>query len=191
MRKILIAIVLFVVAVTVTYAQEREGVSFGIHVLGGGRYDNVRMCVGSPAGVPGGPIGEVYFDAKVPVDGGGTVVFNIPVFRPIVFAAAFQMVQIEPLVTYEYRFGGESGSTPVLAGGGGVVFHYGPDYNSSAENRGESFFSIGPVVHGFAGLTIGESSFTTGARGFFSPLFMPGRPMGIVAGGGVELHYDF
>ncbi|MBN1685399.1 MAG: hypothetical protein JW852_02035 [Spirochaetales bacterium] len=172
-------------------AQEERGVSFGIHLLGGGRYDNVRMCVGSPPGVPGGPIGEFYFDVKVPVSEKGTVVFNIPLFRPVMFGVAFKMLQLEPLVTYEHLLGGDTGARPVIGGGAGIIFHYGPDYNSSPDDRGESFFSIGPIVHGFAGFAIGESNFTSGIRGFFSPLFTPDRPRGVVAGGGVEVHYDF
>lgn len=172
-------------------AQEARGITLGVHMLGGGRYDNVRMCVGSPPGVPGGPIGELYFDVKVPVSERGAVVFSIPLFRPIMFGAAFKMLQLEPLVTYEHILGGDTGTRPVVGVGTGIVFHYGPDYNSSLDASGESFFSIGPIVHGFAGLTIGNSSLTSGIRGFFSPLFTPDRPAGIVAGGGVEVHYGF
>ncbi len=29
--------------------------------MGGGRYDDLRMCVGSPAGVKGGPIADIMF----------------------------------------------------------------------------------------------------------------------------------
>jgi hypothetical protein len=172
-------------------AQEERGVSVGVHILGGGRYDNVRMCVGSPAGVPGGPIGELYFDIRVPVSTRGTVVVNIPLFRPIVFAAAFNMLQLEPLVMYEHILGEGTGTRPVVGGGLGIVFHYGPDYHSDQENPGAPFFSIGPLLNGFAGLTLGESNFTAGIKGFFSPLFTPDRPAGVIAGGGLEVHYKF
>ncbi|MDZ7794544.1 MAG: hypothetical protein U5P10_12885 [Spirochaetia bacterium] len=173
------------------WAQEQRGVSFGIRILAGGRYDNVRMCVGSPAGVPGGPIGEVYFDIRVPVSDRGTVVVNLPLFRPIMFAAAFDILQLEPTVMYEHRFGEEGGTQPVVGGGLGTIFHYGPDYNSSQENRGDSFFSVGPLVSGFAGLKFAETNFTAGVKGFFSPLFTANQSTGVVAGGGVELNYNF
>ncbi len=172
-------------------AQEERGVSVGVHILGGGRYDNVRMCVGSPAGVPGGPIGEFYVDIRIPVSEQGTVVVNIPIFRPIVFAVAFKMLQLEPLVMYEHLLGEGPGTRPVVGGGLGIVFHYGPDYHSSPESRGEPFFSIGPLFNGFACLTLGRSNFTAGLKAFLSPLFTPGRPAGIVAGGGLEIHYKF
>src|SRR6056297_1468639 len=113
------------------WAQEQQGVSIGIRILAGGRYDNVRMCVGSPAGVPGGPIGEVYFDIRVPVSDAGTVVINVPLFRPIVFAAAFDMLQLEPVVMYEHSLGDEAGTHPVVGAGMGVILHYGPDYHST------------------------------------------------------------
>lgn len=54
-------------------AGQQQGVSLGIHILVGGRYDNVRKCVGVPAGEPGGPIGEVYLDIRVPVSERGAV----------------------------------------------------------------------------------------------------------------------
>jgi len=173
------------------WAQEQQGISFGIRILAGGRYDNVRMCVGSPAGVPGGPIGEVYFDIRVPVSDRGAVVINVPLFRPIMFAAAFDMLQLEPRVMYEHNFGNGTGPQPVVGGGLGVIFHHGPDYNSSQENRGESFFSVGPLFNGFAGFKMAETNFPVGVNGFFSPLFTADRSTGVVAGGGLELQYNF
>ena len=173
------------------YAQDHQGVSFGIRILAGGRYDNVRMCVGSPAGVPGGPIGEVYFDIRVPVSESGNVVINVPLFRPIMFAAAFDMLQFEPAVMYEHSFGEEDETQPVVGAGLGIILHHGPDYNSSREDRGESFFSVGPLLNGFAGVKIAETNLTVGVKGFFSPLFTPDRSTGVVAGGGLDLQYHF
>src|SRR6056297_4081479 len=108
------------------WAQEQQGVSIGIRILAGGRYDNVRMCAASPAGVPGGPIGEVYFDIPVPVSERGAVVINVPLFRPIVFAAAFDILQLEPTVMYEHTFGDGTGTHPVVGGGLGIILHHGP-----------------------------------------------------------------
>lgn len=184
------AVLLFIItALTGAGAQEREGISLGFHILAGGRYDNQRMCVGSPAGVPGGPIGEIYLDLRFPLGEEGTVAFNIPLFRPVVFALAFDMIQIEPLVMYEHRFDSASGITPLLGAGLGAVFHYGPDYHSSPEERGDSFFSFGPQISVSGALYFNDSNITAGVKGFFSPLFAEDRPTGIVSGGGVELHY--
>ena len=166
-------------------------VTLGVHILGGGRYDDVRLCVGSPPGVPGGPIGELYLDIRMPVGARGTIAVNIPLFRPILFAAGFQMLQLEPLVMYEYLLGEGTGVRPLIGGGLGAVFHYGPDYFSSPENRGASFFSIGPLLNVFGGLRLGTTNITVGIKGFFAPLFTPDRPPGIVAGGGLKVHYEF
>jgi hypothetical protein len=190
MKKVVLFLFLLSSALLLS-AQEQRGVSIGIHILGGGRYDNVRMCVGSPPGVPGGPIGEFYLDIRIPVGTDGTVVVNIPLFRPILFAAQFGMAQIEPLVMYEHMLGEGTGTRPVIGAGLGAVFHYGPDYNSSPGNPGAAFFSIGPLFNAFAGLYIGESNVMAGIKGFASPLFSADRPAGLVAGAGVELHYSF
>ncbi len=173
------------------WAENQRGVSLGLRILAGGRYDNVRMCVGSAAGVPGGPIGEVYLDVRVPVSESGAVVINVPLFRPIMFAAAFDMLQLEPTVMYEHTFGDGTGTQPVVGGGLGIILHHGPDYHSSQEDRGDSFFSVGPLLNGFAGLKFGETNVTAGVKGFFSPLFTAERSTGVVAGGGLELHYNF
>lgn len=168
-------------------AAEKRGFGIGLHVLGGGRYDNVRMCVGSPAGVPGGPIGELYLDLRFPVSENGTFIVNLPLFRPIMFALSFQMLQLEPQVTYEHVLGSGDGIRPVLGAGIGAVFHYGPDYYSSPDNRGPSFFSAGPLASGSAGISFLKGRLITGVKIFYAPLFAVGRPAGTVAGGGVEV----
>ncbi|GAB1456847.1 hypothetical protein MASR2M48_21550 [Spirochaetota bacterium] len=179
--------VLFLLAMIVltngVSAQDERGVSFGIHILAGGRYDNVRMCAASPAGVPGGPIGELYFDVLIPVSERGTVAFNIPLFRPIMFALAFDMLQLEPLVMYEYMLGEEgAGMRPLIGGGLGMILHYGPDYNTSANEPGEPFFSVGPLFNGFFGLTLGESNLSAGIKGFYSPLFTRAKALAPLQG---------
>lgn len=172
-------------------AQETRGVTVGIHAFGGARYDNVRMCVGSPAGVPGGPIGEVYFDVIIPAGPDGHVVINIPLFRPILFAAAFGMAQVEPLVMYEYSPQTPGAVQPVFAGGLGMVFHYGPDYTSDSASPGPSFFSVGPQIAGFAGIRFWKERLTAGVKAFYAPLFSAAHPPGTVFGGGLELQYAF
>ncbi|HMB01443.1 MAG TPA: hypothetical protein VKS21_10705, partial [Spirochaetota bacterium] len=71
----------------------------GINFLFGGRYDNLRMCVGSPAGVKGGPIADIGLDIKVSLDNQHDLVINLPIMRPILFGAAFKMLQYEPSVS--------------------------------------------------------------------------------------------
>ncbi len=186
MRKLFIISILFSALAGGAHAQESGGFGIGIHVLGGGRYDNVRMCVGSSQGVPGGPIGEIYLDLRFPAGENGKLIVNLPVMRPILFAAAFKMLQFEPQVTYEYTFGTGDGLRPVVAGGLGAVFHYGPDYNSNPENPGPSFFSVGPLITGSAGLKFWKERIITGLKLFYAPLFTAGRPLGTIAGGGVE-----
>ena len=186
-----VALGLFMCAAGGLGARENRGVHVGIHALGGGRYDNLRMCVGSPAGVPGGPIGEVYFDVIVPAGPDGHIVVNIPLFRPIFFAVAFGMAQVEPLVMYEYSPRTAGAVQPVFGGGLGVIFHYGPDYTASPESPGPSFFSVGPQAAGFAGIRFWKERMTVGLKIFYAPLFSGVRPPGTVLGGGLEVHYAF
>ena len=82
-----------------------EKMSWGLHLMAGGRYDNLRMCVGSPAGVKGGPIMDIYLDLRFPVGENAVLAVNIPFLRPILFGVAYDMLQFEPQVTYEYYFG--------------------------------------------------------------------------------------
>lgn len=184
---------LFALAAAPISANEERNVDFGTHLMIGGRYDNVRMCVGSPAGVPGGPIGDIYFDIHVPAGRNGTLVLNIPVFRPILFGAAFQMLQFEPQVTYEYLLAGRGGARPVLGAGLGVIFHYGPDYQSSPDNRGPDFFAAGPLFSASFGLRFeGRSGYwTPGIKAFAAPLYGNQGYLGFTAGGALELHYKF
>lgn len=188
-----LAAVLFALGAMSLSAEEGRKVTVGTHLLFGGRYDNVRMCVGSPAGVPGGPIGDLYFDIRFPTSPNGTLVLNIPVFRPILFAASFQMLQFEPQVTYEYLFTGSGGARPVLGGGLGIVLHYGPDYLSSPTNRGPDFFAAGPLVSVSFGFRFsGKSgSWTPGIKAFAAPLFGDPGYLGFTAGGALELHWTY
>lgn len=168
-------------------------VSYGIHVLAGGRYDDLRMCVGSPAGIKGGPIMDVYFDIIIPAGTQGQVIMNIPVARPILFGAAFKMLQFEPQVTYEYRLPLDGGDSLVLGGGLGMAFHYGPDFESSPDDRGEDFFAMGPLFSLSAGYEFlrPAGSWRPGVKLFYSPLVLSEMANGTVLGGGMELYYHF
>ena len=190
-KRILVALLLAIALTATVFGAALDETTFGIHALFGGRYDDVRMCVGSPAGVKGGPIGEVYFDVRIPAGDNASLVLNIPVFRPILFGAAFKMLQFEPQVTYERLLGPDDGPQWVLGAGLGVVVHYGPDYLSDPENRGANFFAFGPLVSASAGLRLetARGTWTPGIKAFYAPLFSANYTSGTVAGGGVEVHY--
>lgn len=193
MKKIFLFACFFIFSVVLIQAEESRSIGFGLHFTGGFRYDDVRMCVGSDAGVKGGPIMDLYVDIRIPSGDKGTFIVNIPVLRPILFAAAFDMLQFEPQVSYEYRTGEKDKTSLVFGGGLGIVFHYGPDYKSSSEDRGESFFAMGPLFSGFAGIQFPTDygNWMPGIKAFYSPLFSPDYKTGQVLGGAVELHYEF
>ena len=109
---------------------EAKDVSFGIHFMVGGRYDNIRMCVASPAGKKGGPIADIMFDTKFRVNDNLSIAFNLPVMRPILFAAAFKMLQFEPQFSFEFRKNIKDDKDLIIGPGLGASFHYGPDYKS-------------------------------------------------------------
>jgi hypothetical protein len=193
MKKMMIFFcMLFIIPLSVSAEQTRP-VTVGIHMTGGLRYDDVRMCVATDAGVKGGAMMDLYFDILIPAGEKGTFLVNIPVMRPILFAAAFEMLQFEPQVSYEYHVGPMDGTSLVLGGGLGLVFHYGPDYKSSADDRGDSFFAMGPLVNAFAGIQIPSKAgnWMPGIKAFYSPLFSPDYNTGQVLGGAAELHYRF
>ncbi len=177
-------------AITSLSAESGRDISFGLHFLAGGRYDNVRMCVGSEEGIKGGPIMEIYGDFRVPLGKRDYLSFNLPLMRPVLFASAFQMLQFEPQITYEHHFGPKEKPHYVAGAGLGSAFHYGPDYKSSPDNRGEDFFAWGPLISGFFGKEIPgkRNSWMPGIKVFSSPLFSGEYHTGIVAGAALELH---
>jgi len=193
MKKTTMLCILLLMTLQWISAQDDSPVSFGFHFLMGGRYDDVRMCVASPAGAKGGTIAEIYLDVQFKAGENGVFSINMPVMRPILFAAAFNMLQFEPQVSYEYFFGQNDNPQVVLGGGLGLVFHYGPDFQSSQEERGPSFLAMGPLFTGFAGLNFegNKGSWMPGIKAFYSPLFSSAYPFGQVLGGGLELHYNY
>lgn len=190
MKKNLIAVFFVLLAAGLVAAGEKASPSFGFHAVGGGRYDDVRMCVGSPAGYKGGPIMDIYLDAVLPVNDSVSVVLNLPVMRPVLFGAAFKMLQFEPQMTVEYT-SPESGL--VFGGGFGAVFHYGPDYKSSLDNRSSDFFAGGPLLSASVGKIVPAKGgyWMPGIKVFYSPLFSSEVDSGQVLGFVLELHYRF
>ncbi|MDA3955984.1 hypothetical protein [Oceanispirochaeta sp.] len=194
MKKKFTLAILFCGIIIPLFAETSPTVSLGFHVLAGGRYDDLRMCIASPAGVKGGPIMDIYADIRFDLDDHQAISINIPVMRPILFGAAFQMLQFEPQISYEYSFdqNNEDGGQWVVGGGMGTVFHYGPDYKSSPDDRGDSFFAMGPLFTGFTGYRLKEGprgSWMPGVKVFYAPLFSRDYDPATMLGGGLELHY--
>jgi hypothetical protein len=164
---------------------------FGLKIKSGGRYDNVRMCVATPAGYKGGPAADIGFYTEIGLTDKMSISFDLPVFRPILFGIAFKMLQFEPDVSLLYRiFIGDR--IDLIAGPTlGLSLHYGPDYNSSnsGNNRGNSFFAMGPRLGTFFGLDFKRPNktmnFQLGIQPYVTPLFGindPASHKGLVAG---------
>ena len=189
---VVLGVLLGVLHPTEAFAQDGDSLILGFKVSVGGRYDDVRMCVATPAGVKGGMAMDVSFFAEIGLKENVALLVNVPVMRPILFAAAFRMLQFEPEVMLLFRRPTDRRVDFVVGPSLGVTLHYGPDYNSerSGDGRGPSFFAMGPKVGGFLGLDVkrpGETfNFMLGLSPYVSPLFGirdPDDHVGVVAGG--------
>ena len=100
MKKVaLIIMMILIFAETVcSLESDSKKLSFGVLFMGGGRYDNLRMCVGSDAGVKGGPMADIQLVVRYSLSPEYAVIFKLPVMRPILFGAAFKVLQFEPMV---------------------------------------------------------------------------------------------
>ncbi|MCP4599374.1 MAG: hypothetical protein GY847_02365 [Proteobacteria bacterium] len=175
-------------------------VIFGFKIRAGGRYDNVRMCVGSPAGVKGGPALDISLFGEFGVADNISVSIDLPVFRPIFFGAVFSMLQFEPEVTLNFRIQTD-GKVDLIAGPSvGMSLHYGPDYNSdkSSDGRGASFFALGPRIGGYFAVDFKRPeetfNFQLGLHPYFTSLFSVNDPedhRGIVVGGTLDGLFRF
>ncbi|MBN2544124.1 hypothetical protein JXI42_14785 [bacterium] len=187
-RILLLIIVLFNVAIYNIHAEENW--TIGVNFMLGGRYDDLRMCVGSPPGAKGGPIADIMVNFKYQVDQEFALVFNLPVMRPILFATAFDMLQFEPEVTFEFKKAIKDDLDFLIGPGVGLSLHYGPDYESDVdENRGESFFAAGPFISSLFAFNFqnsAEKDRIVGARAFYVPLFSKERAPGTVLGLALE-----
>lgn len=162
-----------------------NGLSVGAHFMAGGRYDNLRMCVASDAGVKGGPMADIQLALKYTASREYAVAFHLPVMRPILFWTAFDMLQFEPEFTFEYRFAANGNLTYVTGPGLGVSLHNGPDYKSDLDNRGSDFFAAGPYISYMFGIQF-ESGNVLGLRAIYVPLFTEGNTTGTVLAAALE-----
>lgn len=160
----------------------------GIEIMGGGRFDNLRMCVATPQGTKGGPMADAALMLSISGDklNGG---FKIPLFRPILFGAAFKMVQFEPEGFIRFPVGTDSCWT--IMPGAGVSVHYGPDYQSDRKNRSESFWAAGPIASVSILHTVGKKENEIGLRPFVTGLFGEDNRKGVVAGCSFEYLIHF
>lgn len=196
MRHIRKAILIILIGFPLMGQTNFKGVSIGFNLMFGGRYDNMRMCVASPAGAKGGPVADIMFYVKVWTAENFAVGFKLPVMRPILFGAAFEMLQFEPEFTFDFNIPISDGRAFRTGFGVGGSFHYGPDYTSGREGveRTESFPAAGPFISalvGFSYLTKNDREQMIGARFFYVPLFTENRGVGTVLGGAVEYQVDF
>ncbi|MBN1578862.1 MAG: hypothetical protein JW913_20040 [Chitinispirillaceae bacterium] len=173
---------------------------FGFKIRIGGRYDNVRKCVASKTGTKGGIAADISAFAEFPTGSGALVHIDLPVMRPILFAAAFRMLQFEPTVALKFSDKSNNKIGWVAGPAFGVSLHYGPDYNSEASGSGRtpSFFAMGPIVGAYAGLDFrrpGETfNFQLGLSPYITPLFGIGDPenhRGVVIGGLIDGTFRF
>jgi hypothetical protein len=190
MRRLLTVNSLILVLISGTWAQDtvKKEFSYGILYMAGGRYDNVRMCVATGAGVKGGPIADIMFLTRYSFTEKSSVTFNLPVMRPLLFGLAFQMLQFEPEFVFQYRKILHDNKAILTGPGLGVSLNYGPDYKSDLKNKGDSFFAAGPFISWQFGLEYNGNQRTrvAGIRAFYVPLFAKDHPDGTVLGGALE-----
>ncbi len=181
------ALLLFSVFSLLSQVQTTKQNFFGLLIMAGGRYDDVRMCIATPAGVKGGPIGDIMFAVKHRINDKHAFSFNLPVMRPILFGAIFKMLQLEPEAAFQ-MFTPINNKIDFIHGPGiGLSFHYGPDYRSDSENPSKSFFAMGPMVTYQAGLAFkGKRENSLTFKAFYTPLFANGYANGTVAGGALQ-----
>ncbi len=168
-----------------------DGFVVGFKLRFGGRYDDVRMCVASDSGTKGGIAADVSLFVDVGLDDDWALHIDLPVMRPILFAAGHEMLQFEPSVTATYRVRTDSSVDVIVGPTLGLSFHYGPDYrsDSSGPGRGPSFFAMGPTFGGYVGVDFtrpGKSfNFQLGVTPYVTPLFSiddAATHSGVVAG---------
>ncbi len=172
----------------------------GVKIRGGARYDNVRMCVATAPGKQGGPTADVSLFAEIALSKTVGVDFDVPLFRPVLFALSFEMLQFEPSMTLKFRKVGQ-GRIDLIAGPMlGLSLHYGPDYRSasSGSDRTDSFFAMGPIVGGYGGLDFKRPgklfNFQLGLTPYAEALFGVRDPRdhrGVVAGALLDFQFRF
>ncbi|MFW5960584.1 MAG: hypothetical protein ACOCSE_05650 [Chitinivibrionales bacterium] len=196
MKKLLtiVALLIFLNWNWIFAADKVSGVSIGVDVMLGARYDDVRMCVASDAGTKGGPIADIMFSTRLHFENGWSAGLKLPVMRPILFATAFDMLQFEPEFIFEYKYNINKDINLLIGPGIGISLHNGPDYKTKRDAQDpESFSAAGPFISGFCGINYSNESNREkafGVRAFYIPFFSEDRYTGSVIGGALEGHFD-
>ena len=169
---------------------------FGMKLMAGGRYDNMRMCVASPAGVTGGPVADILLFMRFKLAPHFGMSISVPVFRPILFGAAFGMLQYESDVAFEFSVPLARNVDFVHGPGLGVSYHYGPDYTVGPDDvNPEKFFALGPMISYYAAFDFRwPSKYATrlGIHLYHISLFRTDEfDYGMVFGGAVEASMYF
>jgi hypothetical protein len=181
-------------------AAKSDGIVWGLKARAGARHDNIRMCVATPAGVKGGPAADISLYLGYALDEDWSIAADLPIFRPILFGAAFDMLQYEPDVSLLYRMRNDGNVDYLVGPSLGASFHYGPDYKSelSGKGRRDSFFAMGPIIGGYFGLDfkrpVGGFNFQFGLFPYVTPLFSINDPQhhrGEVIGALVDFLFKF
>jgi hypothetical protein len=112
----------------------------------GGRYDDLRMCVASPAGAKGGIIAEfISFNVNLRPNRRASLDINIPIGRALLFATAFQMLQWSPDITTNFHIQLKQKLELLIGSSFGLAFHYGPDFKTDKDDPNRvDFFAMGP-----------------------------------------------
>jgi len=176
-----------------TAAQEKGDMRLGVLVMVGGRYDNLRMCVASKAGVKGGLMADIMLTGRYTLNDNTGIGFNLPVMRPILFGLAFKMLQFEPEFVVDIKTRMNDRLDFIAAPSLGVSLHYGPDYKSDRTNRSPSFFAAGPIAGVHLGLGFKDSGGVirnvVAVKPFYAALFTRNHGTGTVVGGALEYQH--
>ena len=196
MKTIILALSILISLIQSIYGQDSDKSknSYGLLFMAGGRYDNYRMCVASPAGIKGGSTADIMFITKHRLNNSHSLTFNLPIMRPVLFGLAFKMLQFEPELTIEYNKIINGKINLVTGPGIGISFHYGPDYKSDLSNRGVSFFAMGPLLSYQTGIEFKKQTIVksvAGLKAFYVPLFAKDRALGTVLGGALIYTFYF
>lgn len=195
MKKCILILILTLGTIfSVAAADDETSFSIGVSVAAGGRYDDVRMCVASPAGTPGGaafePLGlvmEYRFNERFGMG------MYLPIARPIIFALNTQMLQFLPEIVFNIHVPIDDYKSFVISPAIGASLHYGPDYLSDKENRGVDFFAAGPRFSLLGGIALHNTKnheFIFGLKPYTEFLFSEYRS-GVVFGGEFDFQYRY
>ncbi len=191
MNKLLVLFLLFFSLLTISAQSNKSGFEIGFSFAAGGKYDAVRQCVATPRGVTGGPafeFGGLVLDYRF--DNWFAFGGYIPLLRPILFGAAFQMLQFMPELIFSLYIPVYFKVDLFLIMGMGGSFHYGPGFDYKGNLVDKPFFAGGPrfsLSFGPRFYINDRFSISVGLKPYFEYLFnsRDGKA-GIVGGGEID-----